>query len=152
MTLVQKIEQDLIESQRAKQQSKTAVLRLVKNALKNVAIEKRVDITKLTDEQAIAVLRSEVKKRKESIEAFTKGGRLELAQREQDELTLIESYLPALMATDEIKKIVSEVIAEQQLQAPYQFGSLMGVVVKKIAGRADGVAVKEVVQQFITGS
>ncbi len=152
MTLVQNIEQDLMESQRAKQHSTTAVLRLMKNALKNAAIEKRVAFEELTDEQAIAVLRSEVKKRKESIEAFTKGSRPELARQEQEELTLIQSYLPALMPAEEIRKIVAEVVTEQKLAAPYQFGSLMGAVVKKIAGRADGAAVKEAVQQFIAGS
>ncbi len=163
MTLVQKIEQDLIESQRAKQQSKTAVLRLkqqsktavlrlMKNALKNAAIEKRLDLAEMPDEQVVAVMRTEVKKRKEAIDAFMKGGRPELAKNEQDELAMIESYLPAFMPADEVKKIIDEVVSEQQLHPPYQFGMLMGAVVKKIAGRADGAVVKEAVQQFIAGS
>lgn len=152
MTLVQTIEQELNDSLKAKQHATTAVLRLVKNALKNTAIEKRVAFEALTDEQTIAVLRSEVKKRKESIQAYTSGNRPELAKAEQDELLIIERYLPASMPAAEIKKIVAEVVAEQQLTPPYQFGSLMGAVVKKIAGRADGAAVKDAVQQFIASS
>lgn len=152
MTLVQKLEQDLIEAQRAKQHERTAVLRLMKNALKNAAIEKRVELGAMTDEQSVAVLRTEVKKRKESIAAFTSGSRPELAEAEQKELQLIEQYLPALMPVEAIQKIIAEVVAEQQLTPPYQFGSLMGAVVKKVAGKADGAVVKEAVQQFIAGS
>lgn len=136
-------------SLRERQQEKTAVLRMLKTSLKNFAIAKRISEPSLTDEQVVGVIRQEAKKRKESIAAFTSGGRVDLADKEQRELAVLEAYLPANMSADELRAIILTVVEEEKLSAPFQFGRLMGLVVKKVAGRADGETVKISVQSFI---
>lgn len=150
MSLVQTIAEDLQDSLLKKQSARTAVLRLLRNGLKNKAIEEKLSETDLSDEQVVAVLRQEAKKHKESIEAFRSGGRSELVDKEKAELNVIESYLPTSMSAEDIDKIIEVVITEEQLEEPYQFGRLMGLVVKKVAGRADGGFIKEQVEKFVS--
>ena len=149
MQLVERIEHDLLESLKAHEQERVGALRMLKNALKNFAISKREPLEKLTDEQVVGVVRQEAKRRKESITAFTGGGRSDLADKEKAELTILEAYLPAAMPVEELAKFIDEVVAEKKLTPPYQFGMLMGPVVKKVAGRADGQLVKAAVEAFI---
>ena len=149
MTLLETIASDLLQSLRSKDTKRVATLRLLKNNVKNTAIAKRVPEDKLSTEEVIAVIRQEVKKRKESIEAFTAGGRPELADKERAELVILESYLPPALNTEALQQIIHEVIAVDGLQQPYNFGRLMGSVVKKVAGRAEGAAVREAVQKIV---
>jgi len=148
--LIKTIDQDLITSLRDRQREKTAVLRMLKTGLKNFSIAKKIPEAELTDEQVVGIIRQEAKKRKESVAAFTNGGRKDLADKEAGELTVLESYLPPSLSSDEIEKYIKEVITEKNLAAPYQFGVLMGQVMKKVSGRADGDTVKHAVEAFIT--
>lgn len=122
---------------------------MLKTSLKNFAIAKRTPEPSLTDEQVVGVIRQEAKKRKESIVAFTNGGRSDLADKERRELGILEAYLPANMSGDELRAIILTVVEEEKLSTPFQFGRLMGLVVKKVAGRADGETVKQAVQSFV---
>ena len=149
MSIRETIDHDLVASLRAKDGERVATLRLLKNNLKNTAIAKRMTEDKFSDEDVIAVIRQEVKKRKESIEAFTAGARPELAAKEKSELVILETYLPPNLDDATLTKIIQDVVAAEQLAPPYNFGKLMGAVVKQVAGRADGAAVKEAVQKFI---
>jgi hypothetical protein len=149
MELIKRIDQDLLASLRERQSVRTAVLRMLKSGLKNFAIAKRVPDTSLTDEQTVGVIRQEVKKRKESIEAFLAGGRAELADKERTEQAILESYLPPSLSPQDLKKVIDGVIADEKLTLPIQFGRLMGLVVKKVAGRTDGDTVKTAVQLYL---
>lgn len=143
------LERDFLDSMRKREAERTAVLRLLKSGLKNFAIAKRVPESTLSDEQVVGVIRQEARKRKESIDAFRKGGRDELALKEEREFAILESYLPPAMDAGEIQKLIDEVIAEQKLEPPFQFGRIMGLMVKRIGGRAEGSVVKEAVERYI---
>ena len=152
MSLRASIDRDYLESVKAKDAFRVGVLRMLKNNLKNTAIAKRLPEDQLMEEDMIAVVRQEVKKRKESIAAFTAGNRADLADQEKLELTVLEKYLPASMDAATINQIIQEVMSENNLQPPHNFGKVMGMVVKKVAGRADGDTVKKAVTAFLAAS
>src|SRR5205807_1151717 len=104
MTLSQRVDTDLKTAMREKNAVKLGVLRMLKAALTNATIEKGGTDSKLTDAEAAQVIRKQVKQRQDSIESFEKGGRAELAAKEKEELSILQSYLPQAMSGDEISK------------------------------------------------
>lgn len=144
MAVAEKIEQDLKAAMRAQDVDRLSTLRMLTAALKNAQIEQR---EKFSDDTAIAVLRREAKKRKEAGEAFTTGGRLELAAKELAELQIIESYLPAQLSAEQIEAAVTEAVSAAG-GAP-QFGQVMKVAMQKLKGQADGKVVGEMVKKIL---
>ena len=132
---------------REKNATKLGVLRMLKAAMMNAAIEKGGADSKLTDADATQVIRKQVKQRQDSIEQFEKGGRAELAAKEKDELSILQSYLPQQMNADEISKLVRETIAEIGATSKQQMGAVMKAVQAKVAGRADGKTLSAEVQK-----
>jgi len=127
------------------------VLRMLKAALTNATIEKGGADSKLTDVEAAQVIRKQVKQRQDSIESFEKGGRAELAAKEKEELSILQSYLPQGMSADEISKVVRETIAEVGASSKAQMGAVMKAVQAKVAGRADGKTLSAEVQKQLSG-
>lgn len=150
MSIVQKIQKDLVTGLKQKEAATVAVLRLLKNSLKNLAIDKHLPESELADQDTVTVLRQEVKKRRDSIEAFTRGGRQELADQEKDEIAVIEKYLPMSLAPAAIDELIRQVIADDKMTPPFNFGRLMGSAVKKAAGQADGQEIKSRVEKFLS--
>src|ERR1043166_7824660 len=105
MTLQHRVDSDLKEAMRAKNAAKLGVLRMLKSALKYAAIEKSGAEAELSDPEAIQVIRKQAKQRQDSIESFEKGGRTELAHKENEELALLNSYFPQAMSSEELEKI-----------------------------------------------
>ncbi len=138
MTLSEKVDVDLKDAMRAKEATRLSVLRMLKSALKNAAIEKGGADVKLDDADATQVIRKQVKQRQDSIESFEKGGRAELAAKEKEELTILQSYLPQAMSPAELSQTVRETIAEVGATSKAQMGVVMKAVQAKVAGRADG--------------
>jgi len=136
---------------REKNATKLAVLRMLKAALMNATIEKSGAQGKLNDADAVQVIRKQVKQRQDSIESFEKGGRPELAAREKEELSILESYLPQAMSADDISKAVREAIAEVGATSKAQMGAVMKAVQAKVAGRADGKTLSAEVQRQLQG-
>ena len=136
---------------REKNAAKLGVLRMLKAALMNAAIEKSGAQAKLDDAEAVQVIRKQVKQRQDSIESFEKGGRAELAAKEKDELTILQSYLPQAMSAEEISKAVREAIAEVGATSKAQMGGVMKAVQAKVAGRADGKTLSAEVQKQLSG-
>ncbi len=135
---------------RAKDEVRLRTVRsLVTMMTNDVVAKKRKPDEFLTDEEALAVLKRAANQRKDSIEQFTKAGRLELAEPEQAELDIISFYLPTLMSRDEIKKIIEEKIAEQGPIDKASAGKFIGMVMKDLAGRADGPDVKAVIDELV---
>src|SRR3982750_849679 len=151
MSLNQKIEADLKEAMRARDQLKLGVLRMLKSALKYAAIEKSGTDGELDDSEATQVIRKQVKQRQDSIESFEKGGRAELATKEKEELSILQSYLPQEMSADEISKVVRETIAEVGASSKAQMGAVMKAVQTKVAGRADGKTLSAEGQRQLSG-
>ena len=135
---------------REKNAIKLAVLRMLKAALMNATIEKSGAQGKLNDADAVQVIRKQVKQRQDSIESFEKGGRPELAAREKEELSILQSYLPQAMSGDDISKAVREAIAEVGATSKAQMGAVMKAVQAKVAGRADGKTLSAEVQKQLS--
>jgi len=138
MTLQQRVDSDLKEAMRAKDATKLGVLRMLKSALKYAAIAKSGAEAELSDAEAVQVIRKQAKQRQDSIESFEKGGRAELAEKEKEELAILNTYLPQGMSPDELAKVVRETIAELGAKSKAQMGSVMKELQAKVAGRADG--------------
>jgi hypothetical protein len=138
MSLQKRIDEDLKDAMRAKDAIRLSVLRLLKAALKNAAIEKVSADGEPNDADAVAVIRKQVKQRQDSIESFEKGGRADLAEKEKAEIAVLSNYLPKSMSTEELQKIVAETIAEVGATSRAQMGAVMKTLQPKIAGRADG--------------
>jgi len=147
MALQKQIDEDLIAAMRAKDSARLGVLRMLKAALKNAAIDKAGAEGELEDSEAIAVVRKQVKQRQDSIESFEKGGRSELAEKERAEIAVLNSYLPQAMSGEELKRMVAETIAETGATSRAQMGVVMKALQQKVAGRADGKTLSAEVQR-----
>jgi len=149
MTLQQRVDSDLKEAMRAKDGTKLGVLRMLKSALKYAAIAKSGAESELSDAEAIQVIRKQAKQRQDSIESFEKGGRTELADKEKEELALLNTYLPQAMSSEELEKVVRETIAELGATSKAQMGAVMKALQAKAGGRVDGKALSaEVARQL----
>ena len=147
MPLQKQIDEDLKDAMRAKNSARLSVLRLLKAALKNAAIEKVGANGELDDADTIAVIRKQVKQRQDSIESFEKGGRSELAEKERAEIAVLQDYLPQAMSVEELQKIVAETIKEVGATSRAQMGGVMKAFQTKVAGRADGKTLSAEVQR-----
>jgi hypothetical protein len=144
MTFLERIEQDLKAAMKNKDAERLSTLRMVKTAVKNREIDK---MAALTDEEAIKLLQSLVKQRRDSIEQYQKAGRTELAEKEAAEIKVIEEYLPAALDEAAITKIVEETIQETGASSAKEMGSVMKAVMAKLAGQTvDGKVVNQIVR------
>jgi len=140
MSLQTRIDDDIKDAMRAKDAAKLGVLRLLKAAMKNAAIEKGGADAVLEDSEATAVIRKQIKQRQDSIEGYTKGGREELARAEQAEIEVLTPYLPAAMDSAALEQLVRDAIAEAGATSRQQMGAVMKIAAEKAGGRADGRA------------
>lgn len=147
MTIAERIDTDLKDAMRAKDAGKLNVLRMLKSAMKNVAIEKGGAATALDEGETTQVIRKQVKQRQDSIEQFEKGGRPELAAKEKEEIEILSAYLPQAMSAEELSAAVQEAIAEAGATSRAQMGAVMKILQTKIAGRADGKTLSQEVQK-----
>jgi uncharacterized protein len=147
MSLQSQVDNDIKDAMRAKDALKLGVLRMLKSALMNAAIEKGGAGTILDDPEASAVIRKEVKKRQDSIESFEKAGRTELADKEKAEIEVLSTYLPQALSADEVAALVREAIAEAGATTKQQMGAVMKVANAKAAGRVDGKSLSAEVQK-----
>ena len=150
MSIQERIDSDLKEAMRAKDTTKLAVLRMLKSALKYAAIAKSGAEAELSDAEAAQVIRKQVKQRQDSIESFEKGGRPELVQKEQMELSILNGYLPQAMSAGEVEQTVREAIAEVGATSKAQMGAVMKAVQAKVAGRVDGKTLSQEVSRQLS--
>lgn len=129
-----------------------SVLRMLVAAMHNkeITLRKKGE-AELTDEQVIETIASELKKRRDSIEAYLAGGRQDLADKETSEIKILEKYLPEQMSDEELEKVVREVVASGADNLPAQagFGKVMGQVMARVKGKADGGKVGEIVKKIL---
>jgi uncharacterized protein len=149
MTFLDRINEDLKAAMKSKDSDRLSTLRMVKTALKNREIDK---MEALTDEEAIKVLQSLVKQRRDSIEQYQKAGRIELAEKEAAEIKVIEEYLPAALDDAAIARVVEETIVETGASSMKEMGAVMKAVMAKLAGQTvDGKAVNQIVKSKLGG-
>ena len=150
MSFQERIDNDLKEAMKARQAERLGVLRMLKAALKNLAIEKGGMNFILSEPDALAVVRKELKKRQDSIESFTAGNRPELAAKEKAEAEILERYLPQALSADELRKLITDAIAEVGATSKAQMGAVMKIAVERAAGRADGKALSAAVNAALS--
>ena len=150
MSLQKRIDEDLKDAMRAKDAPRLSVLRLLKAALKNAAIEKVGAEGELNDADAVVVIRKQVKQRQDSIESFEKGDRADLAEKEKDEIAVLNNYLPQSISAEELQRIVAETIAEVGATSRAQMGRVMKALQSKVAGRADGKTLSTEIQRQLS--
>ena len=149
MTLKDRITEDMKTAMRAKDSERLATIRLLLAALKQKEVDERVE---LDDAMVVAIVDKMVKQRKDSIAAFTTGGRADLADKEAAEIKVLEVYLPQRMSADETVAAVKAIVAELGASGPGDMGKVMGVVKTRLAGKADMGQVSAAVKAALTGA
>ena len=143
----QQLKDELKKAMLAKDSEKTSTLRMVISALGYYEIEKGGAGYEANEEDVETVLQKQAKQRRDSIEQFKAGGRDELAAKETSELELLESYLPKQMDEEEIKKLVDEAVAQTGATNASDMGKVMGALMSKVKGKADGGLVSKIVRE-----
>ena len=162
--LKERIQQDLKDALKKKQELLVSVLRLVITVFYNKEIEKKTklreenglseeEITKqgqLTDEEITNIISSEIKKRKDAISIFEKGQRQDLAEKEKKEIEILQKYLPEQLSDEQIKKLAKEIIEKVGAKEIKDMGKVMAELIPKIKGRAEGGKVSQIVKELLT--
>jgi len=147
MTLLDRLAQDLKAAMIAKDAERLSTLRLLKSAVGYAQIERGTE--QLTDAEVVALIQKEVKKRRDAVEQFERGGRLELASKEKQEIAILESFLPLPLAPDELEQLVRAAIQETGATSKKQMSQVIKAVQAKAAGRAGGKIISELVGRLL---
>jgi uncharacterized protein YqeY len=149
VTLRERLQEDTTAAMRSGDALRRDTLRMVQNAVYNIEKAKKVT---LTDDDILAVIVRETKTRRESVEAFRKGGREDLAAKEEAEIAILAEYLPEPLTEDELRALVDEGIAKTGATSARDLGKVMGWLSPRVRGRADGKAVSGLVAQALAGA
>ena len=147
MTLLDRLAQELKAAMIAKDAERLSTLRLLKSAVGYAQLERRTE--NLTDVEVVALIQKEVKKRRDAAEQFEKGGRPELASKEKQEITVLESFLPQPLALDELEQLIRAAIQETGATSKKQMGQVIKAVQARAAGRAAGKIISELVVKLL---
>lgn len=149
MSLKDQITEDMKTAMRAKDSERLGTIRLLLAALKQKEVDERIE---LDDAMVVAIVDKLVKQRKDSVAAFTQGGRSDLADKEAAEIKVLEVYLPQRMSADEIATEVKAIVAELGANGPGDMGKVMGAVKTRLAGKADMGQVSAAVKAALSGA
>lgn len=147
MSVIERLDIELREALKSRDELRVSVIRMIKASLKNKSIEK---MGALTDDDVLSVLSSLAKQRRESIEQFTLAGRMDIADKETKELEILQAYLPKQLSLQEIEEIILAAIKECNASSPADMGKVMKIVTPKTKGAADGKVVSEKVKEFLS--
>ncbi len=145
--LTEEIKKQIVEALKAGDKLKMSTLKLLSSAMHNAQIKKQEELTK---EEELEIVRREAKKRKDAIEVYEKAGASERAKKEKDELEILQKYLPKELSDDEIDKIIDEVIKSTGATSMGDMGKVIGAVLGKCKGQADGKKVSEMVRSKLS--
>lgn len=144
-----KLQEELKQSMLAKNELKTSVLRMLISAINYYEIQKGGAGYSATAEDVLSMIGSQVKQRRDSIEEYNKANRPELAQKEQQELEILQTYMPEQMSEEEVRKLVDEAVSESGASTIQDMGKIMGILMPKVKGKADGKMVSNLVKQAL---
>lgn len=147
MGVAEKLAQEIKSAMLAKDADRLSTLRMLKSAMGYVQIEKKVDV--LPDSDAVALVQKEVKKRRDSVEQFEKGGRPELAEKEKKEIVVLEEFLPKPLSAEELEQLVKATVTEVGATSKKDMGAVIKAVQAKAAGRADGKSISGLVGKLL---
>ncbi|MBQ1868027.1 GatB/YqeY domain-containing protein [Selenomonas sp.] len=148
MSLKEQLTNDMKEAMKNHDKDRLAVIRMVRGAIRQQEIDGQKE---LGDEDVIAVLSKEVKMRKDSMEEFKKGGREDLVEKTQAEIDVLMPYLPAQLSEEEVRELVKAAVEQTGAATPKDMGKVMGALMPKVKGRADGKLVNTIVRSFLQG-
>ena len=148
MSLEDKISQDYIQAMKARDTARSSAINFLRAQIKNVKIDKRVE--KVADEDVVAVIKKQVKQRQDSIAQFISGGRVDLAAKEEAEMSLLKGYLPAAMSPEALGSVIEEVIKTAGASSIKDMGRVMKEVLARTAGQADNQTVSALVKERLT--
>jgi len=148
MSLHKQIKDGIKEAMLKKDTLRLTVLRNISAVFTNEMLAKKITTPEISDEDAITIIRRLVKQRKDSIEQFTKGNRIDLVKNEEAEMKILETFLPQMMSKEEIEKIVKAKVAEAGAIDKAKLGQFMGGIMKELKGKADGMLVKQILEEL----
>jgi hypothetical protein len=148
--LKKKLQEELKQSMLGRTELKTSVLRMLLSALNYYEIQKGGAGYEATDEDVLSVIQKEAKQRRDSIEEFKKANRMELVDKETKELEMLQAYLPRQMSEEEIKSLVKDSINQTGAKTIADMGKVMGILMPKVKGKADGGLVSKIVKESLT--
>ena len=146
MSLMEKLTADMKDAMKQGEKERLSVIRLVRGAGRQAEIDGKKT---LNDDEIISVIMKEVKMRRDSIEEFERGGRTDLVDKTKAEIDILMPYLPAQMSIDEVRQIVEAAVAEVGATTAKDMGKVMGVLMPRVKGRADGKLVNEIVRSLL---
>jgi uncharacterized protein len=146
MSFLERLDEDLKKALKESDKLRLSVLRMAKAAIKNQQIDKG---RTLSDEEVISILTTMSKQRKESIEQFSKGGRTDLAEQETQELSILQSYMPAQLSNEEAENIIVQAINESAAKSEADMGKVMKILMPRVKGIADGKWVNNRVRELL---
>ncbi|KRF49763.1 hypothetical protein ASG97_17095 [Bacillus sp. Soil745] len=147
MSLLERLNNDMKQAMKNKEKDKLSVIRMLKASIQNEALKQRQD---LTDDEELTVLSRELKQRKDSLQEFENAGRSDLVDKVRTELVYVEAYMPQQLSEEDISKIVNETILEINATSKADMGRVMGALMPKVKGKADGSLVNKLVQQHLS--
>lgn len=147
MSLLERLNNDMKQAMKNKEKDKLSVIRMLKASIQNEALKQRQD---LTDDEELTVLSRELKQRKDSLQEFENAGRSDLVDKVRTELVYVEAYMPQQLSEEGISKIVNETILEVNATSKADMGRVMGALMPKVKGKADGSLVNKLVQQHLS--
>lgn len=150
MSLTERLQADLTDAMRARDAVRKRTIRSLLTALNEKAIERRAAGDDLTDEDALAVVQKQAKQRRDAIAQYEEAGRDDLVHKEQEELEVIETYLPEQLGDEEIRMVLHELIAATGAASPRDLGKVMGAAMKKLRGKADGRRVNALARELLS--
>lgn len=146
MNIKEQLMVDLKEAMKQKQKLRKSVITMLRAAVKQIEIDQRKE---LSNEEVIDIVATQVKQKRSVIEEFLKGDRPDLAEEAKEEIAVLEKYLPEQLTVDELKSLISDIIAETGATTMKDMGKVMGMVNPKVKGRADGKTVSQIVKDFL---
>lgn len=145
--LLERLNEDMKQAMREKDKDRLSVIRMVKAAMQNEAIH--LGVKELTEEQELTVLTREVKQRKESLKEFSAAKRDDLVAKVEKELAILSAYMPEQLSEAELEQLVKVTISQLGASSKQDFGKVMGAIMPKVKGRADGKVVQNLVKQLL---
>lgn len=149
MLLLDKLNEHMKQAMKEKDKDRLSVIRMVKASLQNEAIH--LGVEKLTNEQELTILTREVKQRNESLKEFSAANREDLVEKVEKELAILQEYMPEQLTDEELEELVKSVIDELGATSKRDFGKVMGTLMPKVKGKADGANVQKLVNQLLNG-
>ncbi|KMY50849.1 GatB/YqeY domain-containing protein [Peribacillus loiseleuriae] len=147
MSLLERLNNDMKQAMKNKEKDKLSVIRMLKSSLQNEELKKRQE---LTDDEELTVLSRELKQRKDSLQEFENAGRIDLVDKVRTEIDYVEAYMPEQLSEEEISEIVKNTIEEVKASSKTDMGRVMGALMPKVKGKADGSLVNKLVQQHLS--